>query len=105
MIRNNIYIFSAALVLAGAALYLIDWNYAPYIFAAGAAGVTVSYLTMPVKSTDLRTRRLQRQHIFAGIAMIVSSVFMFRHQMAWVVFLLIAAIFQLYSSFVMKDKE
>jgi len=105
MTRNHIFVISAALVLIGAALYIFDWKFAPYLFAAGAAGVTVCYLTISNQSADVRTRRLQRNNIFAGISMIISSVFMFRHQMAWVVFLLIAAVFLLYSSFVMKDKS
>ena len=105
MTRSHIFIFSGILVLAGAILYLSRWEYAPYFFALGAAGVTVCYLTLPYKSSDYRIRRLQRLNIFAGIAMIASSVFMFKQQMAWVVFLLISAMIQLYTSFTMKEKE
>ena len=105
MNRSHLFIFSSILVLAGAVLYLSRWEYAPYIFATGTAGVTVCYLTLPYKSSDYRMHRLQRINIFAGIAMIASSVFMFKQQMAWVVFLLISAILQLYTSFIMKDKE
>ena len=104
MNRTNLFIFAAILVLAGAVLYLTHWVYAPYLFATGAAGVTVCYLTLPYKSSDFRSRRLQRLNILAGIAMIVASVFMFKQQMAWVAFLLISAMLQLYTSFVMKDK-
>ena len=105
MTRSQIFILSCILVLVGAILYLSQWEYAPYLFATGAAGVTVCYLTLPYKSSDYRIRRLQRINVFAGIAMIASSVFMFKQQMAWVVFLLISAMLQLYTSFTMKDKE
>ena len=105
MSRSHLFIISCILVLVGAILYLSRWEYAPYLFAVGTAGVTVSYLTLPYKSADFRMRRLQRLNIFAGIAMIASSVFMFKQQMAWVVFLLISAMLQLYTSFTMKDKE
>jgi hypothetical protein len=104
MTRSHLFIVSGILVLCGAVLYLSRWEYAPYLFATGAAGVTVCHLTSPYKSLDYRMRRLQRINIFAGIAMIVASVFMFKQQMAWVAFLLIAAMLQLYTSFVIKDK-
>ena len=105
MNRSYLFIFSGILVLAGAILYLSRWEYAPYLFATGAAGVTVCYLTLPYKLSDYRMRRLQRINILAGIAMIAASVFMFKQQMAWVVFLLISAMLQLYTSFAIKDKE
>ena len=76
-IRTWIYMFSRALVLVGALLYITQWRYAPWLFAVGAAGV----------------------------AMIVASVFMFKQRMEWVPCLLIAALIQLYTSFVAKDRK
>ena len=49
--------FSGALVLVGALLYITQWKYAPWLFAVGAAGVTVSYLTAPRNETDFRLDR------------------------------------------------
>ena len=105
MLRTTTIILSYMLVLLGAVLYLTHWEYAPYLFTTGAVGITVYYLTLPYQSSDYRMRRLQRINILAGISMIVASVLMFKQEMAWVVFLLIAAMLQLYSSFVMKDSE
>ena len=105
MTRLHLFILSCIFVLTGAVLYITQWEYASYIFAVGAAGVTVYYLTLPYKSSDYRMRRLQRINILAGIAMIVASVFMFKQQMAWVTFLLISAMLQFYTSFAIKDKE
>jgi len=105
MTRSHFFILSGILVLVGASLYLTHWEYASYLFAAGAAGMTVYYLTLPYKSSDYRIRRLQRINILAGIAMIVASVFMFKQQMTWVAFLLISAMLQLYTSFTTKEKE
>lgn len=99
-IRNYIFMFSAALVLGGAALFLTHWMYAPYIFAVGAAGITVSYMTVSYNNLGFRSRRLHRINVMAGISLIASSVFMFREKMEWVVFLLIAALLILYTSFV-----
>lgn len=99
-IRNYIFMFSAALVLGGAVLFLTHWLYAPYTFAVGAAGITVCYMTVPYKNLGFRSRRLHRINVMAGISLIASSVFMFREKMEWVVFLLIAALLILYTSFV-----
>lgn len=99
-IRDYIFMFSAALVLGGAALFLTHWIYAPYVFAVGAAGVTVCFMAVPYKNLNFRRRRLHRINVMAGISIIVSSVFMFRGKMEWVVFLLIAALLILYTSFV-----
>ena len=102
-IRTCLFLFSGLFVLAGAMLYLSRWEYAPYLFATGAAGVTVYYMTIPCKTSNYRIRRLQRINILAGIAMLIASVFMFKYQMAWVACLLISAMLQFYTSFAIKD--
>jgi TRAP-type uncharacterized transport system fused permease subunit len=92
--------FSAVLTLAGATLYITDRIQAPYVFAAGAAGITVSFMTMSYKNLGFRRRRLQRINVMAGISMIAASVLMFRERTEWVVCLLIAALLLVYTSFV-----
>ena len=77
-IRSIIFGVAGLLVLAGAVLFLTHWAVAPYLFAVGAAGIAVCYLTLPVKDLDFRRRRLHRFNVFAGLLMIVSSGFMFR---------------------------
>ena len=73
---------SGLLVVAGSALYITHWIYAPWLFAVGAAGVMVGYLTdVRRDDLDLRRRRLTRWNVFAGLAMVVASVFMFRGRM------------------------
>ena len=64
--RTIVFNISALLLLAGAGLYLALPVVAPYLFAIGAAGIAVSYLTMPTKDMDFRRRRLHRYNIFAG---------------------------------------
>jgi len=98
--RSFIFVFSGILVLSGTILYISHWEYASYLFAVGAAGITVCYMTVPTKDLDFRMRRLHRFNVFAGIAMIIASVFMFKHRMEWVACLLIAALLQLYTSFI-----
>lgn len=104
-IRTLIFVFSGILVLAGAILFISQWIYAPYLFAFGAAGITVCYLTTPYKQLGFRRRRLHRFNIMAGILMIAASAFMFNGRMEWVACLFIAAILQLYTSFVNPKDE
>jgi TRAP-type uncharacterized transport system fused permease subunit len=102
--RTYLFMGSCTLVLAGSALYIITWIYAFYLFAVGAAGVTLSFITMPYQHLDLRHQRLHRINVIAGISLIVSSVFMFRRRTEWVVFLLISALLILYTSFISPPK-
>lgn len=104
-IRTILFVVSACLVLAGAALYLTQWTVAPYLFAVGAAGIAVNYLTTPVGDLDFRGRRLHRFNVMAGFLMVVASGFQFNGRKEWVICLLIAAILQLYTAFVSPKKE
>lgn len=99
-VRTILFNIAAVLVLAGAALYLTQWMLAPYLFAVGAAGIAVSYLTLPVRDLDFRRRRLHRFNVFAGLLMIVASGLMFSHRTEWVLCLTISAILQVYTAFV-----
>lgn len=56
--RTIVFNISALMLLAGAGLYLALPVAAPYLFAVGAAGIAVSYLTMPTQESPLlRNRR------------------------------------------------
>ena len=99
-IRNYIFMFSGALVLVGAVLYVTQWLYAPYVFSVGSAGITVCFMTIPYKGLGFRSRRLHRVNVMAGVSMVAASVLMFRGKMEWVVLLLIAALLITYTSFV-----
>ncbi len=99
-IRNYIFTFSGILVLTGAALHITQWLYAPYLFATGAAGITVCFLTIPYENLGFRSKRLHRINVMAGIAMIAASVFMFRERTEWIVFLFIASLMLIYTSFI-----
>lgn len=99
-IRTIIFNIAGLLVLAGAALYLTGWETAPYLFAVGSAGIAVCYLTLPVKDLEIRQRRLHRLNVIAALLMICASGFMFNQRNEWILLLSIAAILQLYASFV-----
>jgi hypothetical protein len=96
-IRTIIFTISGILLLAGAILYLVKLEIAPWLFAFGSAGIAVSHLTSPVKHLPLRKRRLQTFKVIAGLLMVVASVFMFKQQNEWILCLTIAAILHLYA--------
>lgn len=103
--RTIIFNISALLLLFGAGLYIIWPVVASYLFAIGAAGITVSYLTMPTKEMDFRKRRLHRYNIFSGLLCLFASALMFSGQKEWIICLTISALLQLYVAFVTPQKE
>ncbi|MDR3269144.1 MAG: hypothetical protein LBT83_08785 [Tannerella sp.] len=103
--KSIVFAVSGILVLAGSVLYLSRWTCAPYLFAVGAAGMTVCYMTASSKASNLRLRRLNRLNVLAGIAMIIASVFMYKQRMEWVACLLIASLVQIYTSFVNSGEQ
>ncbi|MDR1644868.1 MAG: hypothetical protein LBS05_03440 [Tannerellaceae bacterium] len=101
-IRTLLFQCSGLLLLAGAVLYVTKLSVAPYLFAFGAAGIAICYLTAPFKHLDTRRRRLQMFNLIAGLLMLVASVYMFKGRNEWILCLTIAAILQLYAVFVPK---
>ena len=93
---------AGSLLITGAILFLTRWFYAPYLYAFGTAGVALFFMTMPREGLNLRERRLLRINVIASVMMIISSYFMFKGHTGWVVFLLIAALLILYTSFVKR---
>ena len=104
-IRTYLFTVSAILLLGGAVLYLTQWFVAPYLFAVGAAGITVCYLTESVVGLDFRQKRLHRFNVLSGLLMIAASAFMFKGKMEWVILLAISAIFQTYVAFVGSSRR
>lgn len=103
--RTILFDVAAALVLLGATLYVSDSRIAPYLFAVGAAGVSICYLTLPVKDLNFRQKRLHRFNVLAGLLMICASGLMFDGRKEWIICLCIAAILQVYTAFVSGDKK
>lgn len=99
-VRSCVFALSYIVLLLGAVLYVFQGWVAPYLFAVGAAGVTVCYMSVPVVGLDLRHKRLHRFNVISGILMICASGFMFKERSEWILLLTIAAIFQVYTAFV-----
>ncbi len=99
-LRTIVFSCAALLLLAGAILHFSQISIAPWLFAVGAAGLSVCYLTLPVKGMGFRQRRLHRYNIMASLLMIFASGLLFANRKEWVICLTIAALFQLYTAFV-----
>jgi hypothetical protein len=80
-----------ALVIA-AALYVTQWEFVPYLYAAAAAVVAVAFLTRPYKGPNFRLKRLNIQQAIAALLLPVSAALMFQGRNEWVVCLLVSAI-------------
>lgn len=104
MIKKYLFEVAAVLVLISSILYITKWEWAPYMYAVGTAGIAVYHLTNRYEGSNLRKKRLHRILGFAGMLMVLSSYFMFKHQGEWIITLLISACLHLYASFVMPKE-
>lgn len=103
--RTIIFRISAILLLVGAVLYLNAPHVAAYIFAIGAAGITICYMTVSSAGMDFHQRRLHRYNILSGILCIFASGLMFNQRKEWIICLAIATIFQTVSAFSSSKKK
>ena len=98
-IKDIIFKASAMLVVAGALLPLFVFEaWVPYIFAVGAAGMSVIRLITPYRGKNARLRRLVLIELLATLMLIFASYLMFRGGNDWIVLLTISAFLQLYTS-------
>ncbi|MBQ8565294.1 MAG: hypothetical protein IJ442_05635 [Bacteroidaceae bacterium] len=110
-IKDIIFKTSSMLVVVGAVLPLIvheEW--VPYIFAVGAAGMSVIRLITPYRGKNTRLRRLSMIELLATLTLIFASYLMFKGGNDWIVLLTISAFLQLYTSIAIpreaaKEKE
>ncbi|MDD2798936.1 MAG: hypothetical protein PHV20_10120 [Bacteroidales bacterium] len=104
-IKVIIFYISAVLILVSSALFITKWEYAPYLFAFGSAGVASYLLSTPYTGTNFRVKRLRRFEIISAVLLVVTSYFMFKHRTEWIMTLSIAAFLLLYSSIVVSIEE
>ena len=97
------------LVVVGALLPLFVFEeWVPYVFAVGAAGMSVIRLITPYKGKNTRLRRLTLIELLATLMLLFASYLMFQDGNDWIVLLTISAFLQLYTSIVIpreREKE
>lgn len=97
--KSIIFSASAFLVVVGAILPLFTTaTWSLYIFAIGAAGMSVIRLITPYRGKNLRMRRLVLIELLATLMLLFVSFLMFSGGRDWVVLLTISALLQLYTS-------
>lgn len=116
-IKDIIFKTSALLVLAGAILPLfVTASWVPYIFAIGAAGMSVIRLSTPYRGKNVRLRRLVLIELFGTLMLLFASYLMFKGGTDWLVIFTISVALQVYTAFLIphvmaqeeqkeKDKE
>ena len=98
-IKDIIFKTSSMLVVVGALLPLFVFEeWVPYIFAVGAAGMSVIRLITPYRGKNTRLRRLVLIELFATLILLFASYLMFKGGNDWIVLLTISAFLQLYTS-------
>ena len=87
------------LVVAGAILPLfVAAEWVNYVFAVGAAGMSVIRLITPYRGKNTRMRRLVLIELMATLMLLFASFLMFKGNNEWIVILTISAFLQLYTS-------
>lgn len=93
---------TALLVTVALPLFNILPEWSKYAFAAAAVGVLVAQILIPSPSEDFRVKRLARMNVWSGIVYCVAAYCPFSSnidmQRAWVAFLLVGAVLQIYAT-------
>ena len=93
-----LFVVGAIMALAGAAVFITGWTYAPYIYTVGAGFIALAQVNTPVKGKSKTLKRLRIQQIFGA--------FMFTTRgNEWIACLTIAAILELYTAFRIPQEE
>lgn len=96
----------AMMVLAGAAVFITGWPYAPYIYTIGAGCVALAQINTPLRAKNKNLKRLRIQQIFGAIALILAGAFMFTTRgNEWIACLTIGAVLELYTAFRIPQEE
>lgn len=98
-LANNFFYISALLILSGVLLKLSNYTNASYILLAGACLLTFSRVLFLFQNRDQIKGRLAQIQIFSGLLFIVSAYFMYVGSNSWGVFILLAALIELYVTF------
>lgn len=99
-LRDIISTVGGLMLLVGACLMITKWEGAPYLYIVGA----ILFGTMQVfdryHGDNPILKRLRIQQIVASLLFVATGVLMFvMHHNEWIVCLLIAVVFELYTAF------
>lgn len=94
-------LLGSLLVLTGAVLKFVRFDFAGYIFAGGAVLLFIVHLIYLSKSKneDLQTQRAHRLMVFATLLLGAAAYFMIVGGVSWIPFVLAYAVVSLYLSY------
>lgn len=94
------YILGGILLVAGAALYITRWAWAPYLYLSGSFMFGAMQMADRYTGKNWILKRLRRQQIFGAIMLMLTGVAMLvcKHN-EWILCLLVGCLLELYTSF------
>ena len=96
----------AAVLFAGLVLQFFRWEFAPYVYMAGAAAFSYVQAMNGYKGNNIVIKRLYRQQLIGAILLVLTGVVMILfHRNEWIVCLTIAAFLELYTAFRIPQEE
>lgn len=99
-IQQTIYIIGGILLVVGAALYITQWAWAPYMYIIGSFLFGAMQMLDRYTGKSFILRRLRRQQLLGAIALMLTGVLMLAsNHNEWILCLLVGCIFELYTAF------
>ena len=99
-IQQTIYIIGGILLVVGAALYITQWAWAPYMYIIGSFMFGAMQMLDRYTGKNFILRRLRRQQLVGAIALMLAGVLMLAsNHNEWILCLLVGCIFELYTAF------
>lgn len=97
---SYIYIIGGVLLVAGAALYITKWAWAPYIYLLGSFLFGAMQMLDRYNGKNFLLRRLRRQQVLGAIILMLTGVAMFvcKHN-EWILCMLVGCLLELYTAF------
>lgn len=99
--KDILFQVSGVAILVAAVLYLFNPIVAAWMMAIGVALFIIVLAKSPYPGKSIRGKRLFNFQIFACMLMAAGAYLMFKQHNEWVILLLIAAVFFIYSAFLL----
>jgi hypothetical protein len=99
-LQQTLYYLGGILLVAGAALYITQWAWAPYLYIIGSFLFGAMQMLDRYTGKSFILRRLRRQQLLGAIALMLTGVLMLAsNHNEWILCLLVGCIFELYTAF------
>lgn len=88
-----------AMVIIAALLYILNWEYAVYLFGAGAFISAIGRLVLLPRTPDKRIRRLNNQQLYCILLQALTVYLMWTNHSAWIIPLILNAFLDIWISY------